>query len=229
LLDLTFAQVGVLADHKDSWPDSILMNEFIYGRFDERRETPKTFDSRLPWLLRQPEFRAQPYMQLAKVLDDYGKNDDAVKVLIEMNKLERQQAAKARLWPLSWFLLMWSWLLDMVVGYGYKPMRAFGWGVLIVVAGWRLFRRGYRRELVVPADKDVYEGLNNTGELPVYYQRFNSFVYSLETFLLLWICIRANTGVRVTNQFQATGFSHKLCCGIYVSRSLPAGYCLPCL
>ena len=187
-LDLTFAKVGGLGDYENSWPRHILINEFTYDKFDEPHETPKGLEKRLLWLSRHvqphpPDFNAQPYLQLARVFSSTGRDNDAVAVLIEKDRLQREQAAQARGWLVRPFLLAWSWFLDRTIGYGHEPGRALGWSALIVIIGWLIFWHGHRVALMVPPEKDAYDSLNKTGEVPGYYQNFNSFVYSLETFL----------------------------------------------
>lgn len=183
LLDLTFARVGALADDEASWPKYILMNEFVYGKFDEPEATPKDLTRRLKWLSKQPEFRTQPYLQLAKIFSAGGQDDFATQVLIERDKQQRAFAAGHRDSLARCCMLAWSWLLRSTVGYGYEPSRALGWGAVIVAIGWLIFCRGYHAGLIVPSARDAYEALKQTGHVPVYYVSFNSFVYSLETFL----------------------------------------------
>lgn len=182
-LDLTFARVGALADEAASWPTFVFMNEFVYDKFDEVDETPKDLPSRLTWLAKQPEFRPQPYLQLAKILAGVGRADDATTVLILKERRQREEAARAGQWPVPLFKRGWSWFLRWTIGYGYLPMRAIGWSAVIVVFGWIIFWRGYRAALIVPSEKDACVSFIETGTLPLHYQPFSSFVYSLETFL----------------------------------------------
>lgn len=185
LLDLTFTKVGGLGDYADSWPKYILMNDFVYDKFDEPDQTPKDLPTRLIWLRKQPWFRAQPYLQLARIFSANGRDDDATEVLIEKDKQQRADTATHRGWLAKQLLLAWSWFLRSTIGYGHEPMRALGWSAVIVAIGWMIFWRGYHVALMVPSEKDAYESLGQTGEVPAYYQRFNSLVYSLETFLPL--------------------------------------------
>src|SRR5579864_1091041 len=178
-LDLTFARVGALADYADSWPTYILMNEFVYDRFDEPPEIPKDLPSRLRWLGKQPEFRPQPYMQLARVFRGVGRDHDATAVLIVKDQLERENGATL-FRPVQ---LSWSWFLRSTTGYGHAPIRALGWSAAIVVLGWLAFARGYRARLMVPTEKEACVRFTETQHVPFYYQPFSSFIYSLETFL----------------------------------------------
>jgi len=172
-LDLTFAKVGGLADDKQSWPDSILVNEFVYDKFDDNGRTPRDLSSRLAWLSKQSDFRSQPYLQLARIFTAIGREDDARAVLIEKERQERRDAP------------VWSWFLRSTIGYGYAPMRAAYWSGTIILLGWLIFWYAYRLKLMVPSDRDGYESMARDGDLPAYYRGFNSLVYSFETLVPL--------------------------------------------
>lgn len=183
LLDLTFAKVGGLADDAQSWPRWVLMNEFVYDKFDEPEKTPKDLPTRLTWLLKQGEFRPQPYLQLSKIFAGAGRDGDATAVLIEKDKLQRQETARESRWPVRLAKLGWSWFLRWTIGYGYAPMRALGWSAAIVALGWMIFSSGYRAGLIVPSEKEACASFTESGGVPLYHQSFSSVVYSLETFL----------------------------------------------
>jgi hypothetical protein len=83
-------------------------------------------------------YRPGPYDQLAVMLRATGNEEHADTVLIE--KQRRRYAALARgfrvLGPL---VAVWSWLQRWMVGYGYRPSRAFGWLALLLVIGTAWF------------------------------------------------------------------------------------------
>jgi hypothetical protein len=79
-----------------------------------------------------------PYDQFAAMLRATGNDEHADTVLVE--KQRRRYVALARgfqvLGPL---VLVWSWLQRSMVGYGYRPARAFGWLALLLVVGTAWF------------------------------------------------------------------------------------------
>ncbi len=75
--------------------------------------------------------------------------------------------------------------LWITIDYGYQPLRALWWIVGFVIAGALIFRWGYRTGIVLPSDHSAFEVFSKSGTLPENYPAFNSFVYSLETFLPL--------------------------------------------
>jgi hypothetical protein len=72
-------------------------------------------------------YRAQPYEQLAAYYRSLGNDGDARTVL-----LAKQRAQRARL---PFWQRLPGHLLDLLVGYGYRPLRAIGWAVGLMVAG----------------------------------------------------------------------------------------------
>jgi hypothetical protein len=78
-------------------------------------------------------FRAQPYEQLAAYYRSLGNDGEARTVL-----LARQRAVRAEL-PFPRRLP--GYLLDLLVGYGYRPLRAFGWAIGLLVASSVYFGR----------------------------------------------------------------------------------------
>jgi len=83
-------------------------------------------------------YRPGPYDQLAAMLRATGNEEHADTVLIE--KQRRRYAALARGFRvLGSLVVCWSWLQRSMVGYGYRPSRAFGWLALLLVVGTAWF------------------------------------------------------------------------------------------
>jgi hypothetical protein len=78
---------------------------------------------------------------------------------------------------------VWRLALNGILGYGYRPLRAVWWIVGFVIFGATLFGWGYRVRIMAPTEERAYELFMRTGEPPIHYPPFNSFVYSLENFL----------------------------------------------
>jgi hypothetical protein len=170
-LALAYAHVGVLLDNSDSWPlpGTLKLDGFVYGEIAPT--APTDADSRIKWLgLQGTEvFRSQPYEQLAKVLRANGDDAGAKKVFIA------KENSVSRLASLGIFQRAWNCVLFLTIGYGYYPWRAVWFIGGFVGLGAVLFRGGYKKGLMIPAEEGAIAQW-----LP-----FNSIVFSLETFLPL--------------------------------------------
>jgi len=145
-------------------------------------------EAQLGWLDRQPRdrFLSQPYEQLAAVFGKMGLEEDKLKVMIAKNK---EHAAHLKWHPVR---LLYG-LLGILIGYGYRPWRAFRISLIVIVFGWIVFQLGYDWKLITPTraeaylvEKDGTKRLKN-GKLQISedYPKFNALVYSLETFVPL--------------------------------------------
>lgn len=141
LLNLNGTTVETLVDAPESWPapGDLALNRFLYEAF---LAAPSDSASRLDWLSRQnprqwgEDFWPQPYEQAAKVLAATGNGDDARRVLVMKERLQRR-ARRARARPAAKRAVMWvsDGLLRLTIGYGRQPLRAFVWLVLFWLAG----------------------------------------------------------------------------------------------
>lgn len=118
----------------------IRLDGFTYADFSRHADT--TIKARLNWLERRPEdtpFTAQPYEQLARVLNSLGQRDDALTVLLRKEQRLRAEDRRILLkahgqggaWAAKWFgdaLLRWT------VGYGYRPSRSVVIAVVLILA-----------------------------------------------------------------------------------------------
>jgi hypothetical protein len=173
-MNLTNASAAALIDDEASWPaaGNLYLDGFVYGRITVG---PTDAETRLKWLALQPEFKPQPYSQLAKVLREGGHARDARRVLYERER--RRRKAEDR----SLFSRLISWVFKTTLGYGYYPHRvAVGGLVFLITIGWWFFRQGYLAGAVVPTDRDAYYSFRTHGRPPDHYQRFTAFIYSLE-------------------------------------------------
>jgi hypothetical protein len=103
-----------------------------------------------------------------------GLQEQAKKLMIAKNK----DYATYRRWRMDW---LWYGLLGKLVGYGYRPWRAFWVSLSVIVLGWLVFWCGYHCRIITPLDEKAYKP--GTPQLMDLYPRFNAFVYSLETFV----------------------------------------------
>ena len=122
---------GGIREDLASWPDRLNLDGFTYGSFDHHREAAE----RLPLLARQVRrsddtlgggYRAQPYEQLAASYRALGEDGEARTVL-----LAKQRALRTKL---PWWRRIPGGVLDVLVGYGYRPLRAIGWAVGLLTA-----------------------------------------------------------------------------------------------
>jgi hypothetical protein len=123
MVSLAYAAVGVVQDAEASWPDSLDLDGLRYD--DLQPFLPA--QSRLEWLSRMPQYRDQPYRQLAAYYRRLGNDDQARAVLLARQRRRRLQQPRWARW--------WGWLQDILVGYGYAPGRALAWLVAAFAAG----------------------------------------------------------------------------------------------
>jgi hypothetical protein len=204
-LDLEQASVLAYQDDPESRPapESLSLDGFTYERILTDK-VPLSAEDRLAWLNRQcsEKFVPQPYEQLACVLQKMGHQGQARKVLIEKNKgyarflrhhFKRQPGRPfrpfARLRSKEWW---WYNSLGNLVGYGYKPWRGFYLSFAVILLGYFLFHEGYKHKLISPTHEAAYQKSVHASakepkkkRLSEDYPRFNSFTYSIESFIPL--------------------------------------------
>ncbi|GAA3147817.1 oxidoreductase [Planomonospora alba] len=151
-VNLGYSRIGVLLDRLASYPDQVQLNGLTY----EALRGPWTVAERLAWVCRDPDgYRPQPYEQLAAWYRRIGHEPDARRVL-----LAKQRGHRGTLRPTGRF---WGRLLDVAVGYGYRPWLAGLWATVLLAAGTTVFAA------VPPVKID-----------PEHVRTFSSFVYTLD-------------------------------------------------
>ncbi|WP_333773642.1 oxidoreductase [Streptomyces sp. IBSBF 3136] len=141
-VDLRGAQVSYLHDSEHSWPDVVELDGFVYNSIKmdeagERREAVGQRHSvahRVAWIRRSPGYNPQPYEQLASWHRKAGHDDDARRVL-----LAKQRHRRRTLHPAA---RVWGHLLDVTVGYGYRPWLAGVWLLALTLTGTLSFGAG---------------------------------------------------------------------------------------
>ena len=127
IADLRLAQVGVLQDKNGAGPIQLRLDGLTYEHL-RASDGPGDAASRLTWLGQDRDgYRPQPYEQLAAFYRRIGHDDDARRVL-----LARQRARRTTLRP---YARAWAHLLDVTVGYGYRPWLAAIWLLALLGAG----------------------------------------------------------------------------------------------
>ncbi|GGQ27144.1 hypothetical protein [Streptosporangium pseudovulgare] len=139
-VDLAGARVGTLYDDPGCWSADLDLNELVYD--DLEPDLPSR--ERLEWLRRGgKEYRAQPYEQLAAYYRRQGHDEEARRVLLA--KQRRYRASR------PWYARIFGYLLDGMVGYGYRPGRAAAWVLALLAAGSVFFT--YHRPEPIKADE----------------------------------------------------------------------------
>ncbi len=195
-LDFRAAEVGVLSDAADCWPDKghLFLDRFRYGAIID---APVDAKSRIEWLgLQAGEFTPQPYEQLAKVLRELGHLADARAVLVEKEKEQRKARRKGKRWLLRLWFAFWDTLIAITVRYGRQPLLAFVWLFGFWLLGAGIFGNAAAEGAFKPASPRVLlpdEWRGCAGEAPSQmacfldrvpgYPRFNALIYSADTLL----------------------------------------------
>ena len=78
----------------------------------------------LQWLGKMPEFKPQPYKQLAKVLRNMGHHKEANDIMIEYNDIITEKSDNK-------FIKLLKRIYGTTAGYGYKPMRVIKWMTIV--------------------------------------------------------------------------------------------------
>ena len=170
-LDLRDAKAITFVDFPENWPakGSLHLNGFVYSRILIRvkgKEPVVLADQRLNWLERDTGSPTQPYMQFAKVLQEEGFEDDATMI---MEKLKARQYGRSLVGDLMWG-----------IGYGYEPIRVFGYLTALTGLGWVIYRRAHLAKRITPTEKDAYDDYKTLKGLPPHYTKFSPLIYSLE-------------------------------------------------
>jgi hypothetical protein len=157
LLNLNGTTVDALVDAAESWPGpgDLAVNRFIYGGL---LMAPTDAAQRLDWLSRQDprrwgeDFWPQPYEQLAAVLAASGHGDDAQRVLVERERLQRRaRRVRASPWLRRALLGVSDVVLRATIGYGSRPLRAFLWIGLLWAVGAGIFAIAAEKGAMRPA------------------------------------------------------------------------------
>ncbi|WP_237551525.1 MULTISPECIES: oxidoreductase [unclassified Streptomyces] len=120
LIVLNGAKVVNLVDKATSWPvaGQFRVNGFTYENLIPIGAFP--LHRRLGWLSdATPEYRPEPYEQLANILRNAGEDADAREVLLAKQRRRRETLPVAA--------KVWGYIQDWTVAYGYRPGRAAVW------------------------------------------------------------------------------------------------------
>jgi hypothetical protein len=174
-MNLTGVTVNSLSDDSESWPavGKLHLDGFTYAHlvgFASDGRSLLDARSRLRWLALQPEFNAQTYRQLAKVLRDSGDDSGATEVLIVAE--DRRYAGYGRAGALM------GAFLNLTIGYGHKPLRTIAWSLLVVLIGWPIVWMAKRAGVMRPT---FPENIPQSSEPD--YEELHPLLYALDAFL----------------------------------------------
>ncbi|MEU9130457.1 oxidoreductase [Kitasatospora sp. NPDC048540] len=132
IVDLQEAQLSVLCDSELGWPADFRLDGLGYTSL--QRTAPAALADRLAWLDRLPAYSPQPYEQLAAWYRRSGEDDAARSVLLAKQRRRRR--------GLHLLGRAWGRLLDLTVGYGYRPWQAGLWLLALTALGTTVFGSG---------------------------------------------------------------------------------------
>ncbi|MEU5389828.1 membrane-associated oxidoreductase [Streptomyces tibetensis] len=123
-LNLRRAQMEVLFLEPKVVPDEVLLNSLVYTSLTPHEPAER----RLAMLERDGEgYVPHAYEQLTAAYRRIG--DDPAARLVQLAKQRRRRAT------LPWYGRLWGHVQDATVGYGFRPLRAAGWLVSLLMAG----------------------------------------------------------------------------------------------
>ena len=195
LLDFTKAKADFFKDGAAHWRSGdIILDEFEYRAIDMTRVTVR---QREQWLRRamaasrrkaggDPDgYLPQPYEQLAEAYRRAGDDHAAQRIQLAKNR-QRNHVTGWR----QWYSKLWNLLQDGLIGYGYAPLRALTWLIVLFAAGVLLFRyvatpyaiadvhghtftlsdsAGYTLDLILPTsalqERQVWQSSSGLGEV----------------------------------------------------------------
>ncbi len=123
-LNLRRAQVDVLFLEPEAVPGEVLLNSLVYTSLTPHEPAER----RLAMLERDGEgYVPHAYEQLTAAYRRIG--DDPAARLVQLAKQRRRRGT------LPWYGRLWGHVQDATVGYGFRPLRAAGWLVSLLMAG----------------------------------------------------------------------------------------------
>lgn len=167
---LSYAQATVWLDNEEARSASTALRGFRYQALHlaesaaQSRSAQVDVSVRAKWLGCDPDgYSPQPYSQLAAVYRSEGQDENARDILILSQKRRRRARDRVDLPARAW-----SRFLFLTVGYGYRPVYALGWLVLLGASGSLVFK------CLIPAD---------TLERPSGAPHHNALLYALDELL----------------------------------------------
>jgi hypothetical protein len=117
----------------DAWPAQVDVNGFTHKALrgdipvDHRRTSECPSDLFQCWFGKQKSFSPQPYEQLAVVVQNQGRDDEARDIRYDGRERERRESGG--------FKYAWLTTLKWAIGYGHRIERALGWTIGLMFLG----------------------------------------------------------------------------------------------
>jgi hypothetical protein len=128
IADFRNSQFANIRDEGAIWPRRLRISGLSYGEL----VPPLSPALRVAWLRRDVDgYHPRNYETLAAMYRNSGDDSSARRVL-----LAREREHRAHL---PWYGKAWSWLQEVTVGYGYRPLRAAAWLLAFLAAGTLVF------------------------------------------------------------------------------------------
>jgi hypothetical protein len=128
IVDFRNSQFANIRDEDADWPRRLRLTGLGYGEL----VPPLSAALRVQWLRRDVDgYVPGNYETLAAMYRNAGDDTAARQVL-----LAREREHRAHL---PWYGRAWSWLQEVTVGYGYRPLRAAVWLLAFLAAGTLAF------------------------------------------------------------------------------------------
>jgi len=164
---LASAKVDTIKENEKFWAKDGFGNLYLDG-LEYNHLSGENLDSSSlkKWLKKMPQFKPQPYKQLAKVLRNMGHNRDADEIMIEYNNIITEKSDNK-------FITILRQIYGKTAGYGYKPIRVLKTMALIWILCGTFFWAVSKVAVFAPSDplvfqkKDFYECNVNTSGTPI--------------------------------------------------------------
>jgi hypothetical protein len=200
-VSLANAHVQTLDVRGARWPkqDKLVLEGFQYESLRTHGTISAEGCLKVLRLQRPLPFHPQPYEQLVKVLRAMGHDDDARTIAIEKRR------EQGRLHP-SRMIRAENILLNVLVGYGYRPWRTIAFMGIFIVTGMFIFGGAYRYGIMAPTKSLVTSPSSSGSSNPavrMQYQPFNALVYSADVFLPI-VDLQQETYWQPTNAYYTT-------------------------
>ena len=128
IVDFRNSQFANIRDEDADWPRRLRLTGLGYGEL----VPPLSAALRVQWLRCDVDgYVPRNYETLAAMYRNAGDDSAARQVL-----LAREREHRAHL---PWYGRAWSWLQEVTVGYGYRPLRAAAWLLAFLAAGTLAF------------------------------------------------------------------------------------------
>jgi hypothetical protein len=128
IIDFRHSRFTVIRDAGARWPQRLRLSGLDYEALDPAQRAVERVD----WLRHDVDgYVPQNYETLAAMYRRLGDDPSARIVLLARERQRRQL--------LPWYGRVWSWVQEVTVGYGYRPLRAGGWLAVFLVLGTLVF------------------------------------------------------------------------------------------